>query len=385
VTVLVIGLDFGDWADRTVTPRSDTMLLLTLDPLTKTAGMMSIPRDMWVNIPGFGYNRINAAYYFGELYDLPGGGPELARRTVESFLGIQVDYFAQIEFLAFEQMVDTIGGVCLDVPEDIMVGRTYEHQQQLYAGYQCLDGKATLGYARARNTEGGDVDRATRTQQVLLAIRDKVLTDFPTLIRQAGTLYNQLSSGVNTNLALPEILGLAMLAKDIPLDSIQRAIINYDHMAPGQVTLSGQAAFIERPYPDRIRELVDRVFGGGAMVPGASGEAAALMQQEQARVAIVNGAGVAGLAADTSDYLTAQGMNVVGFGNTGDYPENYRSPFPTRTVLFVHNGKPYVMGYLWDLMRFDTSSQIVFDFDPSASADIVVALGSDWGSNNPMP
>jgi len=385
VTVLVVGLDYLDWADRVGSPRSDTMILLTIDPLTKTAGMLSIPRDLWVNIPGFGFNRINAAYYFGDLYDLPGGGPALAERTVETFLGIEVDYYAQVEFLTFEQMVDTIGGVCLDVPEDIMVGRTFEHQQQLYAGYQCLDGKATLGYARARNSEGGDVDRAHRTQQVILALRDQVLSDFTNLIRQAPTLYNQLSSGVNTNLTLPDILGLAMLAKDIPIESIQQGVIDNSMMAPGKVDIEGQVAFIEQPYPDRIRELVDRVFGGGAMVPGASGDATALMQQEQARIAVVNGAGVAGLAADTADYLTAQGMNVVGFGNTADYEETYRGPFPDRTVIFVHSGKPYALEYLWTLMQFNSSNQIKFDFDPDAPADIVVALGFDWGYSHPMP
>jgi hypothetical protein len=266
-----------------------------------------------------------------------------------------------------------------------MVGRTFEHQQQLYAGYQCLDGKATLGYARARNSEGGDVDRAHRTQQVILALSDEVLSDFTTLIRQAPALYNQLSSGVNTNLTLTDILGLAMLARDIPLDSIQQGVIDNSMMAPGTVEINGQVAAIERPYPDMIRELVDRIFAGGAMVPGASGDPTTLMQQEQARIAIVNGAGVQGLAADTRDYLTAQGMNVVAIGNTGDYPEPYRSPFPTRTIIFVHSGKPYAMEYLKALMKFDSSSQIVFSFDPSASADIVVALGSDWGFDNPMP
>jgi hypothetical protein len=144
-------------------------------------------------------------------------------------------------------------------------------------------------------------------------------------------------------------------------------------------------ADIEKPYPDKIRELVDRIFAGGTMVPGATGDATALMQQEQARIAIVNGAGVAGLAASTNDYLIAQGMNVVGFGNTTDYPDHYITPFPGRTILIVHSGKPYAMKYLMALMKFDSSSQIIFSFDPTAPADIVVALGSDWGSSNPMP
>ena len=74
------------------------MILLTIDPLTKTAGMLSIPRDMWVNIPGFGYSRINTAYSLGEGSKLPGGGPELARKTVEQFIGVPIQYYAQIDF-----------------------------------------------------------------------------------------------------------------------------------------------------------------------------------------------------------------------------------------------------------------------------------------------
>jgi LCP family protein required for cell wall assembly len=385
VTILVVGLDFGDWAGRTEAPRSDTMILLTLDPATNTAGMLSIPRDLWVNIPGFGYNRINTAYYFGELYDLPGGGPALAVKTVESFLGIQVDYYAQIEFLAFEQMVDTIGPICLEVPYEIRVGRTFENSQLLEPGYQCLDGKATLGYARARNTENGDVDRAHRTQQVILAIRDQVLANLPSVMARAPSLYTQLSSGINTNLTLPDALSLAMTARNVPIESIQQGVIDFTMMQPITVMINGARADVEKPYPDKIRELVDRVFAGGTMVPGATGDATSLMQQEQARIVIVNGAGVAGLASDTNDYLLAQGMNVVGFGNSTDYPDRYIGPFPGRTILIVHSGKPYAMKYLQALMAFDSSSQIVFDFDPEAPADIVVGLGSDWGYDNPMP
>jgi hypothetical protein len=96
-------------------------------------------------------------------------------------------------------------------------------------------------------------------------------------------------------------------------------------------------------------------------------------------VVVINGTGVGGLAAQTSDYLTAQGMNVTDFGNTGDYPDKYYSPFPDRTIIIVHAGKPYAMQYLMALMKFNSTSQIEVDFNPSAPEDIVVALGTDWG------
>lgn len=387
VTIMVIGLDFRDWEADLGAPRSDTMLLLTIDPVAKTAGMLSVPRDMWVNIPGFGYSKMNNAYSLGEAFHLPGLGPGLAMKTVENFLGIDIQYFAQVDFTTFEKMIDTIGGVCLTVPEKITVGRTYEHQAILEPGYQCLDGKSTLGYARARYTEGADVARAARQQQVILAIRDKIINpaNFLALISQAPTLYAELSAGINTNLSMNDAMRLAVLAKDIPLESIQKGVIDYTMMQDGLTTLDGLQAAILRPYPDKIRELVDTIFGGSTMKPLAAGSVEEKMQSEAARVVVINGSGVEGMGARSSDYLSAQGMNVTGFGNTAEYPDMYYSPFPDRTILIVHAGKPYAMQYLMALMKFDNLSQIKVDFDPFAPEDIVVALGYDWGNSNPMP
>jgi LCP family protein required for cell wall assembly len=356
------------------------MMLLTIDPATKTAGMLSVPRDMWVNIPGFGYNKINNAYAYGEGNKLPGGGPGLAVKTVENFLGINIQYYAQIEFTTFEKMIDTIGGVCLTIPEEIKVGRTFEHSVTLKPGYQCLDGKSTLGYARNRYTTNGDVDRAGRQ-------RDKVIqpANFLSLISQAPTLYNELSGGINTNLPVSDAMRLAVLAKDIPLNSIKQGVINYTMMQDGFTTLNGQQLAILRPYPDKIRELVDNIFGSGSMQPLTTGTIEQKMQAEAARVVVINGTGAAGMALKTSDYLKTQGMNVTGYGNTGDYPDKYNPPFPSRTTIIVHTGKPYAMQYLMALMNVSSSSQTIVDFNSNAPDDIVVALGYDWGSNNPMP
>ena len=111
----------------------------------------------------------------------------------------------------------------------------------------------------------------------------------------------------------------------------------------------------------------------------ATGSLSQNMQAEAARVVVINGTGVAGMAQKTADYLKSQGMNVIDKGNTSDYPDKYYSPFPDRTILIVHAGKPYAMQYLMALMKFDRSSQIIVDFDPQAPEDIVVALGYDWG------
>jgi hypothetical protein len=172
---------------------------------------------------------------------------------------------------------------------------------------------------------------------------------------------------------------LAVLAKDIPLENIQKGVIDYTMMQPGSVILDGQPSSILRPYPDKIRELVDKIFGGGTMEPMATGTIEQEMQAEAAHVVVINGTGVDGMAKDTYDYLKAQGMNVTAYGNTVDYPDNYYSPFPGRTIIIVHAGKPYAMQYLMSLMQFNRSDQILIDFKPDAPEDIVVALGTDWG------
>ena len=160
VTVMVVGLDYGDWSTEREGPsRSDTMILLTIDPVSKTAGMLSIPRDMWVDIPGFGYSKINNAYAYGELYKLPGGGPGMAMKTVENFLGIPIQYYAQVDFTAFARMIDDIGGICMEIPVKVKVGVMDENGTTVVRpGHQCLSGKVALGYARARDTEQGVAD-----------------------------------------------------------------------------------------------------------------------------------------------------------------------------------------------------------------------------------
>ena len=124
-----------------------------------------------------------------------------------------------------------------------------------------------------------------------------MLSNLPALVTQAGPLYNELSSGIHTNLSLDDILRLGMLAKDIPLDSIHPGVIDYTMMTDAKYDLNGQTLDVLRPFPDKIRELVEQVFGGGSIKPTASGDAIQLMQQEAARVLVINGSGVEGIAA----------------------------------------------------------------------------------------
>ncbi len=219
VSMLVMGLDYRDWEAGEGPPRTDTMILFTVDPINRTAGLLSIPRDLWVNIPGFEYGRINTAYQLGEAYQMVGGGPQLAVDTVEELLGVSIDYYAQIDFGAFVRFIDEIGGVELDISEPLKLDPLGDgNVKRVQPGHYNFPGDLALAYVRFRKTEGGDFDRSQRQQQVIMSIRDRILEYdmLPTLISKAPQLYGELTSGVHTNLNLDDAIKLAWLAIQIP-------------------------------------------------------------------------------------------------------------------------------------------------------------------------
>lgn len=372
ISVLVMGLDYRDWSSGEGPPRTDTMILFTIDPVNLTAGMISIPRDMWVNIPGFNYGRINTAYMLAEANHLPGGGPKLAADTVEALLGVPVDYYAQIDFSAFIRFIDEIGGVKLDIKEKIKVDPLKANNTKvLKPGRQTLNGELALAYARARKTEGGDFDRALRQQQVVMAIRDRVLEvgNLPRLITSAPVLYNELSSGIRTNLTLDQVVKLAWLASQIPADQIKKAAIGADQVAFAKSPDGEQDVL--KPITEKIRILRDDIFStGGPISPLAAGlPIAQLIQEEGARVAVLNGSTVPGLAARTADYLKSQGVNVVETGNA-DGNRIY-------SEIEFFSGKPYTVKYLVELMQIG-NLRIRHTLDLAKSVDIVLIVGDDW-------
>jgi len=379
VTVLLMGLDYRDWESGGGAPRTDSMMLATLDPISETAGMLSIPRDLWVEIPAYGHGRINTAYALGEQDRLPGGGPALAVKTVEKLLGVPIQYYIQIDFGAFVRMVDEIGGVEIDVPERIKVDPIAQigpdNTVTLEPGVQILCGELALAYARARHTEGGDFDRARRQQQVAMAIRDKVLNPgmIPILFGKVSVLYQELASGIRTNLSLDQMVSLGLLALQISNDDIRRAVIG----PPLMVTLEtvyygGKEAQVLKPVPSQIRILRDEIFTAtGAIGPSISyDDEATAAEEENARLAVLNGAGEEGLAGRTAELLRELGFNVTQVSNAD------RMDYPTTRVV-DYTGNPYTTQYLMVLMDL-TQSQILFQSIPEAEVDVALIVGYDW-------
>jgi LCP family protein required for cell wall assembly len=200
--------------------RTDTMVIAMLRPQEGQVSLISIPRDLWVYIPDFGNQRINTAYQQGEIAAYPGGGPGLLKATILYNLGIQINHTAMVEFDGFRHIIDTLGGI--DVPVacpytdwrliDPSYNPEIEANWWLYTvgpGVVHMDGDLALWYARSR-MRSSDFDRGRRQQETLRSIYARVLQTGT--ITRLPALYRDLTSIVETDITLTEMLQLALYA-----------------------------------------------------------------------------------------------------------------------------------------------------------------------------
>jgi LCP family protein required for cell wall assembly len=175
-TFVVLGVDQRNEEEI---PRTDTIMIGKADLTTPRVSLISVPRDLIVDIPGYGRDRINSAYVYGELYQEPGGGIGLLERTIEKNFGVSVDHFGLVDFQCFRTTVDAVGGVSVDVPKAIV---DTEYPTDDYGiqtvrfdpGWQMMDGERALEYSRTRHADS-DFQRMQRQQLVMAAVRDQVL------------------------------------------------------------------------------------------------------------------------------------------------------------------------------------------------------------------
>ncbi|MEP0764557.1 MAG: LCP family protein [Chloroflexota bacterium] len=260
-TVLVMGMDWrpGEFG---ASVRTDTMILISLDPRANSVGIMSIPRDLYVDVPGYGPQRINTAYSAGEL-EGPGGGPRLAMQTVQYNFGIRVNEYVLVNFDTFTRVIDLIGGINIEVAQDIY-DPLYPDMNYGYdpfyieAGWHQMDGTTALKYARSRHASD-DIDRNRRQQQVIYAIRDKVTAYnmIPELAVQAPALWSELREGIDTGLSLDQILQLAWWVKDIPSTNYRNAVLGWEYVIP--TNWQGQDILV--PNRAKLGPLMAEVFG----------------------------------------------------------------------------------------------------------------------------
>ncbi len=231
VNILLMGIDRRP--GEAFISRTDSMILASIDPVNKTASMLSIPRDLYVVIPGYGRDRINTAFVYGAAGDNPLAGAAMAMQTVEYNLGVPVHHYIMVDFSAVTNGIDALGGIDVYVPYEIN-DPTYPDMNYgfdpLYipSGLQHFDGQTALKYARTRHGDS-DINRGQRQQQVILAARDKALgLGVTNMMTRAPSLYNQLERGIRTDLSLDQLIKLANVASQVPEDNIRSEVIGFD-------------------------------------------------------------------------------------------------------------------------------------------------------------
>ncbi len=204
--MLLIGTDGRDDGEA---ERSDTLILARINPADRSAALVSIPRDTRVYIEGYGYQKINAAYAYGDLERMEGNtetsGAKLAIETVSKFAGVDIASFAQIDFSGFKEVVDALGGVEVDVPVDI-IGDIMAEGPDIYAGNQVLNGEQALVFCRSRAFDIGDYQRQANQRTFLQALAKQVLASDPITIASTVTKATEM---VTTNMDLNEIIAVA--------------------------------------------------------------------------------------------------------------------------------------------------------------------------------
>lgn len=372
--ILLVGVDKRPNPDDGI--RSDTLILVHLDPQGKWASMLSIPRDSVVNIPHLGQAKINTAYAYGftnaeSIYgagtDADAAGGALVAETVEQFLRVKVNYVAQVDFHGFEQLVDAVGGVPIDVTTPLLDAEYPTDDngiERIYipAGLQVMDGHTALVYARSRHSSS-DFDRSKRQQQVLRALLDHVkargLLENASLLSQWADV---IARNVRTTLPVSNLkmLGsLAAFARQLDGSKIKQMSINPDDVAIQSE--NGSDIYWNR---SEIRSLVARWQTG----PQGTGETA------PARIQVLNGAAVEGVASKVSEHLRSKGFVLTDAANA--------LQIYAHTTIIDYTGRPDTRKRLADILGI-TAEYVQATPGPNAppqapETDIVVVVGQDY-------
>lgn len=351
LNVLLLGIDKRDGEDGSP-ENTDTMIVLSLDPLNRTASMLSIPRDTLATIPGHGRDKINAAYAYG--------GPELAERAVEQILGIRLNSYALVDFNAFVRIVDALGGVLIDVKRPIH-DEAYPtadfgiRRLNIVAGPRLMRGEVALEYARSRH-DSNDFSRSQRQQQVLAAIRARLAQDgmvarVPTLMGAVGTL-------VQTNFDPGNVLSLAGLGGGIDSGAIRSEVLlpcggDSPHCELREQNDGGGYYLI--PEPAKVQDLVAQLFYEPKV------------RQEGARVEVRSAGARSGVAQEVADRLEARAFGIL----------RVTTATAGRSAILVKNG---AKRYTAEALRGQLGGIAVQDAPAgeTSDADIIVVIGNDF-------
>lgn len=350
---------------------TDMIMLVAVNRTTGTASMLHVPRDLWVNVPGFGMKKINQAYYYGETHELEGGGAGLLQETLEYNLGISVDYYAAIDFNGFLGLIDGLGGV--RVPVDCAIqdyklksrelDKTVAENYELFTlpiGVHTLDADTALWYIRSRITSN-DLDRGRRTQDILRAIWRKVIGE--DMLSNLPMLWDSLSRYLITDVTLPDLIGFVPFGLNINADSILQYRMRFGtHI---------RNAFGPAPARQAILDPFDRAAITKLVEDFLTPPTASQINMAGLRIEVINSAGFRGLATLAADRLSQEGFAPIIVQEPGlyrDYTSIYdytgqerNSPIPIFQRLFR-----------------TTDDGIIVQPDPNRTVDYRIFVGNSY-------
>lgn len=247
LNILVLGSDrwpnMPNW-------RTDVMMIVALDFAQGRVGVISIPRDVYINpIPNHQPNKMNVVDYLGERDEPDGGGPKLLKRIIQEHMGITIHHYLRFDFQSFQALVDALDGVEIEIDCPYADGVI-----NLKAGVQRLTTEQALRYVRSRDL-GGDLDRARRQQRLIWAVRNQVLKE--NLLPRLPALYQALASSIQTDIGLVTALRLARFVLTINPDNVHSLVL-----APPTLLREGwrQGMFVFVPDWPAIAEAAQIIF-----------------------------------------------------------------------------------------------------------------------------
>lgn len=294
---------------------TDTMILVSIDTDNSKVSMLSIPRDLSVSIPGYGWRKVNSVNHYGELNN-PSEGAKYTADYMSSLLNIPIHYYVRVDFKGFEQLIDELDGLDIYVDNGFSDSQfpdnNYGYQTITFAkGWNTMNGVTALNYARSRhgnNGESSDFARSQRQQKTIKALKDKIISSKTLLsIKRITSLYKTFNENVSTNMESWEILRFAKLAKSIEDQNINTLVL--DNSTNGllySTVING--AYLLMPKDEsfyEIQQVVMNIFNPDQY----------LRRDERVDVEIRNGTKIDGLAYTTSIELTRQGFEVSKIGN----------------------------------------------------------------------
>ena len=397
INVLLLGIGGAGHEGAYLT---DTIILASLKPSTNQVALISIPRDLAVEIPGYDWRKINNALAFGREMNYPGGGENLTVKMVEDVTGLPIQYYGLVDFSGFEQVIDGLGGINIYVDKSFT---DYEYPTLNYGyqtisfkqGQQKMNGDQALKYVRSRhgnNGEGSDFARAKRQQKVLAALKDKIFSFGslinPTKISQA---ISTLGNHTKTNMEIWEMLRLSKLAQGVNGDQIITEVLDNGPDGPLKSEVGLNGAYILVPKAGNFSEiqyLAKNIFDEKKQ------------NEENAKIIVQNGTSQAGLAEKIASQLKSSDFNVVKYGNASN--KNYN-----QTIIYdlTGGGKPQTLNSLKNLLNavvitnlpilldnFNQNNQIDYDTltsslnnnlgninitDLKTQVDFLIVVGSD--------